>query len=129
MNLLRTLLSRIAALFRSRSLDADLDEELSAHIEFAVEENLKRGMSTQAARTQALRDFGGVTQTAEAYRMQRGVPFAESLLQDGRYALRQLRRKPSFHCRCNRHARAVYRSQHCHLFDRQRSNAQEPSLS
>jgi predicted permease len=96
MDLIRILLSRINALFRAKRLDADLDEELRAHIDLAVEENQKRGMSAQAARTQALRDFGGVTQTAEAYRMGRGIPFVEVLLRDSRYGLRQLRRNPGF---------------------------------
>jgi predicted permease len=96
MDLIRIILSRIAALFRVRKLDADLDEELRSHIDLAIEENVKRGTSAQAARTQALREFGGVTQTAEAYRMQRGIPFVESFLQDGRYALRQLQRNPGF---------------------------------
>ena len=50
MDLIRTLLSRCAALFRSRKLDADLDEELRAHIDLAIEENQKRGMSEQEAR-------------------------------------------------------------------------------
>jgi hypothetical protein len=45
MNLIRTFLTRCAALFRSHKLDADLDEELRAHIDLAIEENLKRGMS------------------------------------------------------------------------------------
>jgi hypothetical protein len=72
--LIRILFSRCAALFRRRRLDEDLDEELRAHIDLAFEENLRRGMSEQEARTEALRVFGGVTQTKEAYRMQRGFP-------------------------------------------------------
>jgi hypothetical protein len=73
MDWIRIPLSRFAALFRHRNLDADLDEELRAHIDLAITDNLQRGMSTQEARTAALRAFGGVTQTRESYRIQRGL--------------------------------------------------------
>jgi predicted permease len=96
MDLIRILLSRFFALFRAKRLDADLDEELRAHIDFAVEENLKRGMPAQAARTQALRSFGGVTQTRERYRTQREIPLLEMLAQNIRFGLRQMRRAPGF---------------------------------
>lgn len=96
MDLIRTFLSRCAALFGRQKLDADLDEELRSHIDLAVEENLKRGMSRQQARTAALREFGGVTQTKEAYRTQRSLPFFETFLQNLRYSLRQLRKSPGF---------------------------------
>jgi len=93
---IRTLLSRCAAHFHSGKLNRDLDEELRAHIDLAFEENLKRGMSNQDARTAALREFGGVTQTREAYRMQQGIPFVDTLARDARYAVRQLRKSPVF---------------------------------
>jgi predicted permease len=93
---MRILIARIAALFRRRRLDADLDEELRAHIDLAIEENIQRGMPPQQARTAALRAFGGVTQTREVYRLQQGLPFVETALRDLRYAARQLRRFPIF---------------------------------
>jgi predicted permease len=96
MDFVRILLSRCAALLRGHKLDEDLDEELRSHIDLAVEENMQRGMSAQDARTAALREFGGVTQTKERYRVQRGLPWIESLLQDARYAMRQLVRNPGF---------------------------------
>ena len=48
MDLIRVLLSRCAALLRRRRLDADLDEELCAHIELAA----RRKSSTAACRPQ-----------------------------------------------------------------------------
>ena len=73
----RILLSRIASLFRRRRLDADLEEELRAHIDLATRENIGRGMTQQQARSAALRSFGGVTQIQESYRNQRGIPVLE----------------------------------------------------
>lgn len=96
MDFIRILVSRFAALLRKRKLDDDLDEELCTHIDFAVEENLKCGMSEQEARTKALREFGGVTQTKEQYRMQRGLPFIETAWRDLRFGCRQLRKSPGF---------------------------------
>ena len=96
MDMLRTLISRVAALFHQRKLDAELDEELREHIELAIAENLRRGMSADEARTTALREFGGITQTKERYREQRGIPALETLARDARYAVRQLRRNPGF---------------------------------
>ena len=92
----RIFIRRLAALFRRRGLEADLDAELRSHLEMAVELNLRKGMSAEDARREALRSFGGVEQTKELYRDQRGLPMIETALQDLRFGFRMLRRSPGF---------------------------------
>jgi predicted permease len=94
--LIRILLNRCVAMFGKHKRDKDLDDELRAHIDLAVEENLKRGMSAEAAHRAALKEFGGMTQTKESYRMLRGLPILETLANDLRFGLRQLIKSPAF---------------------------------
>jgi predicted permease len=96
MDWIRILLSRCAGLFRRKKLDADLDDEVRAHIDFAVEENLRHGMGAAEAKTAALRAFGGVTQMKEEYRVRRGLTFFESMARDLRVGIRQLVKAPGF---------------------------------
>ncbi len=96
MDLARTFLSRLAAIFRVRQLDASLDEELRAHVEMAVEEHIRRGIPEPEARRMALREFGGVTQVREAYRVQRALPVLEQVRRDVRFGIFQLWKSPGF---------------------------------
>src|SRR5271168_2639983 len=96
MERIRILLSQCASFFRRKRLDRDSEEELRSHIDFAIDENVMRGMSREEARSAALRQFGGVTQTKEDLHRMRGLPFLEVSAQDVRYGLRQLRNAPGF---------------------------------
>src|SRR5947209_12765220 len=93
---LRMFMRRLAAFFRRRRLEDDLDAELRSHLEMTVELNLGKGMTAADARREALRCFGGVEQTKEIYREQRGLPMIETALQDLRFGFRMLRRSPGF---------------------------------
>ena len=91
-----TIWKRIAALFGGNRLERELSEEIETHLAMQEEEFRARGMSPQAARMAARREFGGVAQTAEAYRERRGIPWIESGVRDLRYALRGLARNRGF---------------------------------
>jgi predicted permease len=93
---LRETLDKIRSLFRSEQLDRDVKDEMASHLEMAIEENLKRGMSAEEARRQALVRFGGVQQAIERHRELRTLPWVDVLRQDLRFTFRMLRRDSGF---------------------------------
>src|SRR5258705_13877075 len=95
MRALRAWLLRLAAMFR-RSSDEELAAEIESHVQLHIEDGLRRGMTAQEARREALMKLGGVTQTQESYRQRRGLPVLETFLKDLRFAARMLRKNPGF---------------------------------
>jgi predicted permease len=93
---IRSAIARIRAFANKPVRDTDLDQELASHLDFAIEENLRRGLSPEEARRQALIRIGGVEQSREQQRAARGLPALDILLQDLRYTLRTLRRDRGF---------------------------------
>lgn len=93
---LQEALNRFRSFFHKRPLDRDLDVEMAAHIEMAVDENLRRGLPTAEARRQALVQFGGVQQAREQHRDSRGLPWLDVLMQDLRFTFRTMRRDRGF---------------------------------
>ena len=94
--MLRRWLHKLVSIFRHRQLDSELDEEIRAHLEMAIEENVSRGMTPGEARLAARRSFGGVDQMKERHREVRGFQWIGDLGQDMRLALRALLRDRGF---------------------------------
>ena len=88
--------NRVRSFFRDAPLDQELNEEMAAHLEMAVEENMRRGMPEEEARRQALIQFGGGQQARELHREARGLPLLDVLMQDLRFTFRTLKRDAGF---------------------------------
>ena len=93
---LREALGRILSFFRKPPLDADLEAEIAAHIDLAIEENIQRGLTPLEARRQALVRFGAIDTAKFQQREARGLMKLDILLQDLRYTLRSLSRDRGF---------------------------------
>jgi hypothetical protein len=87
---------RFLSFFRGRRLDAELDEEMKAHLQLAIDESVESGMSPAEARRRALVRFGGVEQAKNRHREARGIMELEILTQDVKYTFRTLFRDPGF---------------------------------
>ncbi len=96
MSWIRRVMHRVWALLRRNSAEMDLSDELRFHIEQETDAAIARGMSPAAARTEALRRFGGVERFKEECRDVRGVRPLEDLMQDLRHGARALRARPGF---------------------------------
>ena len=93
---LRSILMRISASMRRRSLDAGLDEEVRAHLDLLARDYERGGLSPEQARLAARRDFGGVEQMKETYRDRSGLGWLDDARRDVHHAFRTLRRSPVF---------------------------------
>jgi predicted permease len=81
-------------LFSSRHVELDLDQEVHAHLEMLIEENIRAGMPPEEAQRAARIELGGIEQVKEQVREERMGNWLHSVLSDCRYGLRQLRKNP-----------------------------------
>ena len=96
MKFLRRFFIRLANFITRRRADQRLSDEIFEHIEFQTEENIRAGMSPLEARRQAVIKLGAAQSIREQHHAEQGLPLAENLLFDIRYAFRILSRSPGF---------------------------------
>ncbi|HEY3853290.1 MAG TPA: ABC transporter permease [Verrucomicrobiae bacterium] len=96
MNFVQKLSARLQALFSKRQIDAEMEEEMRSHVEMRTQENVSAGMTPDAARVAAMREFGWTESIKETCRDQRGLGWIENFVRDIRYGLRMLGKNPGF---------------------------------
>jgi putative ABC transport system permease protein len=96
MSLLRAFLKRLRGLHSGQQREQDFNAELDSHLQLHTEENIRSGMSPEAARRNAILKLGGLEPTRQAYRERGTIPFLETILQDVRFAIRGFLRNPVF---------------------------------
>jgi macrolide transport system ATP-binding/permease protein len=86
---------KLSMLLARRRFGSELEEEMAFHREQAERELIAGGMMPEAARLAAMRQFGNATRVKE--RSHEVVRFKlETVVQDFRFAIRQLRKNPGF---------------------------------
>ena len=88
----RALLMRLRALVLRDRGERAMDEELRLHVQLETERLEAAGLSSTAARRQALRDFGGIEQIKEISRDARGTTSVDAVVRDVRQGARRLMR-------------------------------------
>jgi predicted permease len=92
----RRLLTRISEWRRPGAVESDLSAELQSHLDFLIEDHVRRGLAPEAARRAAQLELGGLEQARALTRDARGFRVADALVADVRLAIRHLRRTPGF---------------------------------
>jgi predicted permease len=85
---------RLRALLRPGSVERDLHDELSFHIEREAMKLMEQGLPPDDARARAQAKFGSTTVAADECRDERGTAFIDNTIGDLQYALRTFRRAP-----------------------------------
>ncbi len=84
----------LRSVFLKHRLEREMQVEMAEHIDRATDRLVARGLSRDAARRQALREFGNVPYIQEEGRIARGTHGIDTLLGDLRFAVRHFAREP-----------------------------------
>jgi predicted permease len=91
---LAALRTRLRALLRRGTIEREMQEEMSAHLEQTTARLMTRGLSPEDAELEARREFGNVGVIQEEGRDARGGRWLDDLIADTRFALRHFARRP-----------------------------------
>src|SRR5262245_39665794 len=87
---------RLRSLFRRDRVGRELDDEMRFHLDELTQQQIDRGLTDDQARTEALRQFGGVSRIQEDCRDMRRTRWIEDFASDIRYAMRLFAKSPGF---------------------------------
>ncbi|MGJ5815930.1 ADOP family duplicated permease [Paludibaculum fermentans] len=96
MRALRAFLLRLAGTLGQSRREREFQQELEAHLQFHIDDNLRAGMTEDEARREAVLQLGGVEPVKESMRDRWTLAWLETWWQDLRYSLRSLRRNPGY---------------------------------
>ena len=96
MSILSSIRLRVATLFQRSHANAELEEELRSHIQHRADDLERSGVTRFAAERRARIEFGSYQRFREECHEAAGGGLVESLGQDLCFALRVLRKSPSF---------------------------------
>lgn len=96
MRKMRALWKRMLGLLDHSRVEEEFSAELESHMAMDIDEGIREGLTPEEARRQALIRLGGEAQVRQAYRDRATVPLVLSIMQDVRFALRQMRKAPGF---------------------------------
>src|SRR5262245_48312199 len=86
----------LKAWIRRGTLDDELREELAQHVEWKTQSLVAEGVPEAEARRRAAVAVGNLTRLREQSRGIWGFPRLDTIAQDARYGVRQMRRAPGF---------------------------------
>jgi predicted permease len=89
-------MKRLKFFLLKSAIEKELDSEIRFHLDSVIQEKIAAGLSPQAARREAMLEFGGAEQVKEECRYAHRLALVETTLANLKAAVRFMRRSPGF---------------------------------